>query len=127
METENHMTSTCQWSLVVQRVTDKSVKVWVGTLFPTLKMPEKARVILTLPDGSTRIRRIGKSDWCRPFRKMEQRFYTVTEFKNLGHSEHYELSFDRQMMLNIMKILTLIQKREGLDRLIQRIEQKNIL
>ncbi len=90
------ITSTSQWSLVIHRVTATSVEIWVGPLFPTLKMPKAARVRLTLPDGNTRTRQITKADWKRPFRKMHQRFYTVCTFQDLRPNTRYTLSFDRR-------------------------------
>lgn len=91
------ITSTSQWSLVIHRVTATSVEVWVGTLFPTLKMPKAARVRLTMPGGKMRTRQISKADWKRPFRKMKQRFYTVCTFKDLKPGTRYTLSFDRRI------------------------------
>lgn len=88
-------TNTSQWSLVVHKVSSDSVQVWVGTLFPTLKKPNKARVQLNLPDGSKRTRNITKKDWKRPFRKVNQRFYTLVEFTNLKPASRYTLSFSR--------------------------------
>jgi hypothetical protein len=75
MSNDELNTSTAQWTLVIHRVTDTSAEIWVGTLFPTLKMPAHARVQLTFPDGNTRTRQIVKADWKRPFKKLKQRFY----------------------------------------------------
>jgi hypothetical protein len=91
------ITSTAQWSLVIHRVTSSSVEVWVGTLFPTLKKPKAARVRLSMPGGGTRTRQIIKADWKRPFRKMNQRFYTVCTFQNLKPGTRYTLTFDRRI------------------------------
>ena len=90
-------TNTSQWSLVVQRVTSDSVEVWVGTLFPTLKKPDVARIELILPDGSRRTKRITKDGWQRPFDKMNQRFYKVVKFNNLTPGKRYELNFIRRI------------------------------
>ena len=51
----DYNTKTGQWMLVIHRVTATSAEVWVGTLFPTLKMPLRAQVELLLPDGSVRV------------------------------------------------------------------------
>lgn len=89
-------TSTGQWCLTVLRVTQTSVKVWVGTLFPTLKMPDSARVELESPDGSVETKMITKADWQRPFRKIRKRFYTTVVFDNLKPGTHYRLRFLRR-------------------------------
>ena len=91
------ITNTSVWSLVVQRVTATTVEVWVGTLFPTLKKPLHARVVLTLPDGKKRTKRITTAQWQRPFDKMKQRFYCVCTFTNLQADTHYTLSFERRI------------------------------
>jgi hypothetical protein len=99
MSKKEYETNTSQWSLIVQRVTASSVDIWVGTLFPTLKMPEHARVQLVFPDGKIQTRQIGKKDWKRPFREMKQRFYAVCSFNNLKPATRYTGTFyDRQLL-----------------------------
>ncbi len=93
----NQATNTSQWSLVVHRVTSTTVEVWVGTLFPTLKKPDVARVELILPDGSKRTKRITKEAWQRPFDKMNQRFYKVLKFNDLIPGKRYDLNFIRRI------------------------------
>lgn len=93
----NQNTNTSQWSLVVQRVTSTSVEVWVGTLFPTLKKPDVARVELIYPDGTKKSRRITRDDWQRPFDKVNQRFCKVVKFSNLTPGKRYELNFIRRI------------------------------
>ena len=93
----DHRTDTSKWTLAIHRVTETSVEIWVGTLFPTLKMPKKARVRLELPNGSTKTKNIAKADWKRPFRKMNQRFYAVVTFKNLIPGKNYKARFDRHI------------------------------
>ena len=85
----DHGTDTSKWALAIHRVTETSAEIWVGTLFPTLTKPKKARVRLDLPDGSVRTKNIKSSDWKRPFRNMNQRFYAVVTFKNLSPGRHY--------------------------------------
>ncbi|MQX54220.1 hypothetical protein [Alcanivorax sediminis] len=86
-----------KWSLAVLRVTQTTAKVWVGTLFHTLRKPEQACVELIKPDG-TRIRKdIVSKDWQRPFRYVYQRFYTTVEFEDLEPGTHYEVEFIRRM------------------------------
>ncbi|MEN8128845.1 MAG: hypothetical protein ABFS45_01340 [Pseudomonadota bacterium] len=90
-------TNTGQWALVVLRATSNSARVWVGTLFPTLKMPDFARVELVAPDDSVVVQRISKEDWRRPFRYIRQRFYTTVTFKNLEPGKHYKVHFLRRI------------------------------
>ena len=97
MSNDELNTSTAQWTLVIHRVTDTSAEIWVGTLFPTLKMPAHARVQLTFPDGNTRTRQIVKADWKRPFKKLKQRFYTVCRFENLVPGTRYSVLFSRRI------------------------------
>jgi hypothetical protein len=88
-------TSTAQWSLVVHRVTSVSVEVWVGTLFPTLKMPDRARVRLLDGEHELRSRLIRRTDWRRPFRDMDRRFYCLVAFRGLESGKEYRLVFER--------------------------------
>ena len=90
-------TSTAQWSLVVHRVTRTSVEVWVGTLFPTLKMPDRARVRLLDGDREVRTRLIRREDWRRPFRDMDRRFYHLLAFRGLSSGKDYRLAFERRV------------------------------
>lgn len=89
-------TNTGQWSLSVLRVTQTSVKLWVGTLFPTLKMPDSARVELEAADGTVVTRHIVKADWQRPFRNIRKRFYTTVVFGGLVPGSHYRVRFIRR-------------------------------
>lgn len=92
---QNAYTSTAQWSLVVHRVSRHSVEVWVGTLFPTLKKPERARVRLITKNGKVRTRIIRK--WQRPFPGMKQRFFAVVTFRGLEAGNDYRLEFERRI------------------------------
>ena len=85
-----------KWSLVVLRVSQTTAKVWVGTLFHTLKMPDQAYVELIKPDGSRVRKNIVKKDWDRPFRYVRKRFYTTVEFEDLEPDTHYEVAFVRR-------------------------------
>ena len=73
------------------------MEVWVGTLFPTLKMPERARVRLFRANREIRTRRINKRDWQRPFTGMPQRFFTVVTFQGLEAGSNYRLAFERRI------------------------------
>ena len=91
----NYDTDTSKWAIAVHRVGTTTAEVWVGTLYPTMKMPLRARVRLESPDGRVRTRTIRKPQWKRPFRKTDQRFYTVVTFKSLLPDTAYKLRFDR--------------------------------
>lgn len=73
------------------------MEVWVGTLFPALKMPERARVRLFREDREVRTRHIRKQDWNRPFTGMKQRFFAVLTFRGLDAGSEYRLEFERRI------------------------------
>lgn len=85
-----------KWSLAVLRVSQSTAKVWVGTLFHTLKKPDQACVDLIRPDGSRVRKTIVTDDWQRPFRNVRQRFYTTVEFEGLDPGTYYEVEFIRR-------------------------------
>ncbi|WP_417227229.1 hypothetical protein [Amphritea sp.] len=91
------ITSTGQWSLVVLRATQHSVKVWAGTLFSTLTMPEQARIELIAPDNSVSVHNIVKTDWNRPFSRIRKRFYITANFSQLLPGSHYKVRFLRRI------------------------------
>jgi len=92
-----HPTSAAKWSLVVHRVNTSKVEVWVGTLFPTMAKPDKARIILSTEDGTQlKTKVINSSDWDRPFRKHGQRFYFVHTFTGLPEASFFRLEFQRK-------------------------------
>lgn len=92
-----HTTDTSKWALAIHRVTETSVEVWVGALFPTLVMPLNARVRLKAPDGSVRTSKIAKSDWKRPFSSTKQRFFALVKFRRLKPNTHYRVEFHRHV------------------------------
>ena len=96
----DHPTSTAQWSLAIHRVSQTSVEVWVGTLFPTLKLPERARVRLFEGDDELSICIIRREDWQRPFSGMKRRFCFVATFGELAPGRDYRLEFERRVEPN---------------------------
>ena len=100
----DNTTSTARWSLVIHRVGGTSAEVWVGTLFPDLKKPKRARVRLLEEDGEKskelKSRTIREKDWRRPFRKMQQRFFSVAEFNGLQPGRRYRVEFERRVEAN---------------------------
>lgn len=97
-------TSTARWSLVIHRVGRTSAEVWVGTLFPDLKKPVRARVRLFGENGGEarelESRIIGQQDWQRPFRKIGKRFFFIADFQDLEPGERYRVEFERQVEAN---------------------------
>ncbi len=93
----SHPTSTAQWSLVIHRVSPTTAEVWVGTLFPNLKMPDRARVLLFQDKVRSAVVRITKDQWRRPFEDLDQRFYRLVTFQNLDPWTDYQVRFDRQV------------------------------
>ncbi len=90
-----HETDTSKWALAIHRVSATTVEVWVGTLYPTMTKPKRARVRLELPNGKSRTRIIQKSEWQRPFRNTKQRFWSLVSFRNLQPGAAYKVAFDR--------------------------------
>jgi len=90
-----HPTDTSKWALAIHRVSATTAEVWVGTLYPTMIKPKRARVRLTMPDGKLRSRVINKGDWKRPFRKSKQRFWSLVRFTGLRPGANYTVAFDR--------------------------------
>ena len=87
-------TSTAQWSLVMHRVSQHAVDVWVGTLFPFLTRPDRARVRLITPTNQVRTRII--RPWQRPFTGLRQRFFAVVTFRGLDPGrDHPDVSGSR--------------------------------
>ena len=93
-----HPTSFARWSLVVHKVTQKTAEIWVGSLFPTLQMPEKARIRLLDKNGAViKTKPLNKADWQRPFRKHNQRFFYLHKFTGLQPGTFYGAEFQRKV------------------------------
>jgi hypothetical protein len=90
------VTDTSRWTLAIHRVSPTSAEVWVGTLFPSMAMPERARIRLTDGAGKVRTSAISAEQWQRPFSKVNQRFFCVRRFERLGPGSSYRVAFDRQ-------------------------------
>lgn len=97
MEQVPFNTNTSQWTLVVQRVSQNTAEIWVGTLFPFMKMPERARVVLVDSAGHEREFALQRSDWRRPFRHMSQRFYALVSIDGLSPGAYYRVRFERRI------------------------------
>ena len=97
MSQEDLITNTSKWTLVVQRVSQHEVDIWVGTLFPYMKMPDHARVVLVDSAGQEHVQDIVRRDWQRPFRNMNQRFYRLVRFSALQADHHYDVRFERRI------------------------------
>lgn len=98
MTKRNHNdTDTSKWTLAVHRVTAKSIEIWVGTLFPTMKKPDRARVRLLSSKDLVKTQYIERAEWKRPFRSHGRRFYSVVKFTDLTPGSSFRLAFDRRI------------------------------
>lgn len=89
-------TKTGDWTLAIHRVTVSSAEIWFGTLCPTLKMPDQARLVL-LDEADRKLAEhvIAREQWQRPFSRLNQRFYALHRFDGLKPGQHYRVRFDR--------------------------------
>ena len=76
------------------------MEVWVGTLFPALKKPERARVRLFEGDRELRSRLIRRRDWRHPLSGLDRRFCFVATFRGLTAGCDYRLEFERRVEAN---------------------------
>lgn len=90
-------TNTSQWCLAIHRVTQSSAEIWVGTLFPFMKMPDHARVVVCDAHGEETEYLLTRRDWQRPFRNMSQRFSALITVANLTPGKHYQVRFERRI------------------------------
>lgn len=97
MSQERLNTNTSQWSLVIHRVTQTSAEIWVGTLFPFMKMPDHARVVIRDSQGQETEFSLVRSDWRRPFRHMNQRFWALVSVTGLIPGQQYQVRFERRI------------------------------
>lgn len=92
-----YQTNTSFWTLAIHRVSAHSAEIWVGTLFPTLKMPAVARIILRRQGKIVSTLEIVKNQWQRPFSDHGVRFYRLETLEGLQPGCHYDVSFERQL------------------------------
>ncbi|MFN3714634.1 MAG: hypothetical protein ACK4SX_13330 [Alcanivoracaceae bacterium] len=97
MSQDAPVTVTADWSMVIQRVTQTGAEIWVGTLFPYMKMPDVARVVIEDGAGNRHHQTIDRHHWQRPFRNMSQRFYAVVHFTGLVPGQQYRVFFERRV------------------------------
>ena len=90
-------TNTSQWALVIHRVTQTSAEIWVGTLFPFMKMPDRARVVIGDADAQETEYPLVRADWRRPFRNMNQRFWALLKVTGLKPGKQYQVRFERRI------------------------------
>lgn len=96
----NYNTKTGDWMLAIHRVTAHSAEIWFGTLCPTLKKPERARLVLMDATGKDVAQFVLTSDqWQRPFSRLNQRFCALHRFDGLAAGTHYLVRFDRLLPL----------------------------
>lgn len=78
------------WSAVVHDVGANYANVWVGTLYPDLRKPDKVVIeLLDEHDNVLQIKEILKEEWLRPFRHLPQRFYQIISFTELTAATRY--------------------------------------
>lgn len=91
-----YQTKTGDWMLAIHRVAVDSAEIWFGTLCPTLRMPDKARIVLMDADGAKVSEHvIAREQWKRPFSRLNQRFFAVHCFTGLQPAHYYRVRFDR--------------------------------
>lgn len=91
-----YLTKTGDWMLAIHRVSPSTAEIWFGTLCPTLKMPDQARLVLTdHAGGPVATLAITRANWLRPFDRLKQRFFYVHQFTGLQPATHYRVRFDR--------------------------------
>ncbi|MCY7295763.1 hypothetical protein [Alteromonas sp. a30] len=82
------------WSVVVHDVGTRYANIWLGTLNVFLRKPEQMLVKLSDENGTLlSTQHIHKSAWQKPFRFMEQRFYTLLRFDDLKPMTRYRVAF----------------------------------
>jgi hypothetical protein len=91
---------TSRWTLAIHRVSPTSVELWFGTLFPSMAMPEKARIRVIDAAGKLRVSQFTADKWKRPFDKVPQRFFITRTIAGLEPSSSYTVAFDRQVQEN---------------------------
>jgi len=85
---------TSRYTLVVHEVTNKSAKIWLGALIPSLAKPHNWRLILKDAQGN-KIRTLNRTDgWIRPFNKLSKRFYQIVNLSSLEAGKHYSVDFE---------------------------------
>ena len=80
------------WSLVVHDVGVDFANIWIGTLYPNLSKP--TRLVMRVSDNSGKLIHqlsVEETHWRRPFRHLQQRFYTLLKIENLESNQHYHL------------------------------------
>lgn len=90
-------TNTSQWSLVFHKVTQTSAILWAGTLFPTLRKPKLARLIVYTNGNEVQRIEILQHSWQRPFNKLSQRFYHTARISNLTAGTEYSVNFYQRL------------------------------
>lgn len=82
------------WSLVIQRVSQHNVEIWVGSLSKGILVPVEAQLILKHQGQRVHAQTIRPVDWVKPFSGVSQGFYTVRRFEALLPRQHYHLELN---------------------------------
>ena len=113
-----------KWSLVIHDVSETHVNIWVGTLFSDLRKPDECSVILydqpksvKPEDNASRTIlfsvKISRSDWNKPFKNINNRFYKYLTFNNLSPNTKYYVDFVRHTQIIETKTLKFNELSKG--------------
>lgn len=85
-----------KWNLVIHDVGQHTVNIWVGTLFPDLRKPDISTVkIIDRQNNTIYEKQLIRSQWLRPFKNINNRFYQYLTIENLSPKQHYHVIFER--------------------------------
>lgn len=79
------------WSLVIQRVSEHTAEIWVGSLRKGVSIPIEAQLVLKHQGKLIETQSIRPVDWLKPFSGVAQGFYSVRTFNALLARQHYQL------------------------------------
>ena len=94
---------TSGYTIVVHEVTTSSVKLWLGSLSPSIGKPHNWRLLVKKANTAKQrenesgseitTQLFGKDDWQRPFPKLKKRFYAIKSIVDLKPGTHYIIEF----------------------------------
>lgn len=79
------------WSLVIQRVSQHRVEIWVGSLRAGISIPIDAQLLLKHQGQQVSVHSINPVDWVKPFQGVAQGFYSLCVFEGLLPRHRYYL------------------------------------
>ncbi len=80
------------WSVVIHDVGVDYANIWIGTLYPNLRKPNRITARL-FDSNNVCVQEINvlHADWERPFRHLKQRFFTMLRFDDLESKKSYKI------------------------------------